>query len=57
MQFAIKMNNAMVKFVLFYRQPSSQDLCVDIAHIRSKTFGCIRKYIKFVKVSFQVYMK
>ena len=30
-------NNAMVKSVLFYWQPSSQDLCVDIACIRSKT--------------------
>ena len=53
MQFAIKIKNAVVKFVLFYRQPSSQDLCVDIARIRSKTFGCIRKYIKFVKVFFK----
>ena len=47
----------MVKFVVFTQQPISQDLCVNIAHIRSKTFHCVRKYIKFVKVSFQVLIK
>ena len=30
---------------------------VNIAHIRSKTLRCIRKYVKFVKVSFQVLIK
>ena len=49
-----KINNTMVKFVVFTQQPVSQDLYVNIALIRSKTFRCIRKYIKFVKVSFQV---
>ena len=52
-----KKNNATVKFVVFCWQPSSQDLCVNIAHIRSKTFRCVRKYIKLVKVSFQVLIK
>ena len=52
-----KIKNATAKFVVFSQQPSSQDLCVNIAHIRSKTFHCIRKYIKFVKVSFQVLIK
>ena len=53
-----KINNTTVKiFVVFSQQPSSQDLCVNIAHIRSKTFHCIRKYIKFVKVSFEVLIK
>ena len=47
----------MVKFVIFSQQPSSQDLCVNIAHIRSKTCHCVRKYVKFVKVSFQVLIK
>ena len=47
----------MVKFAIFSQQPSSQDLCVNIAHIRSKTFHCVRKYLKFVKVSFQVLIK
>ena len=49
-----KINNSAVKFVLFSQQPSSQDLCVNIAHIRSKALGCVRKYIKFVEVFFQV---
>ena len=44
----------MVKFIEFSQQPSSQDLYVNITHIRSKTFRCVRKYIKFAKVSFQV---
>ena len=43
----------MVKFVVFSQQPSSQDLHVNIAYIRSKTFPCVRKYLQFVKVSFQ----
>ena len=47
----------MVKSVEFSQQPISQDLCVNIAHIRSKTFCCARKYIKFVKVSSQVLIK
>ena len=51
------MNNATVKFVVFSQQPSSQALYVNIAHIRSKTFHCIRKHVKFVKVSFQVHVK
>ena len=29
----------MVKFVAFSQQPISQNLCVNIAHIRSKTFS------------------
>ena len=37
--------------------PSSQGLCVNIAHIRSKTFCCSRKYREFVEVSFQVLQK
>ena len=52
-----KINNAALKFLVYCQQPSSQDLCVNIAHIRSKTFCCVRKYIKFVKVSFQVLIK
>ena len=44
----------MVKFVIFSKQPISQELCVNIMHIKSKTFRCFRKYIKFVKVSFQI---
>ena len=48
-----KIDNAMVKFVVFSQKPSSQDLYVNIAHIESKTCRCVRKYIKFVKVSFQ----
>ena len=44
----------MVKFVIFSKQPISQELCVNIMHIKSKTFRCLRKYIKFVKVSFQI---
>ena len=44
----------MVKVVVFTQQPISEDLYVNIALIRSKTFRCFRKYIKFVKVSFQV---
>ena len=48
-----KINNAVVKFVVFSQQPSSQDLCVNIAYIRSKAFCCVRKYIKFVKVFFK----
>ena len=48
-----KINNAVVKFVVFSQQPSSQDLCVNIAYIRSKAFRCVRKYIKFVKVFFK----
>ena len=55
MQYIIK--NATVKFVIFYQQPSSHDLCVNIAHTRSKIFRCVRKYIKFVIVSFQVLIK
>ena len=47
-----KINNATVEFVVFCQQPSSLDLCVNIAHIRSKTFRCVRKYIKFVKSFF-----
>ena len=46
----------MVKFVVFSQQLSFQDLYVNIAHIGSKTFRCVRKYIKFVKVSFQVHI-
>ena len=52
-----KINNATVKFAVFSQQPSSQDICVYIAHIRRKTFCSIRKYIKFVKVSFRVLIK
>ena len=52
-----KINNTVVKFVVFTQQPISQDLCVNIAPIRSKIFLCIRKSIKFVKVSFQVHIK
>ena len=52
-----KINNTTVKFLVYCQQPSSQDLCVNIAHTRSKTFSCVRKYIKFVKVSFQVLIK
>ena len=48
-----KINNATVKFVVFSQQPSSQDLCVNIAHIRTKKFRCVRKYIKFVKFLFK----
>ena len=47
-----KINNATVKFIVLSQQSSSQDLCINIAHIRSKTFHCVRKYIKFVKISF-----
>ena len=47
-----KINNTTAKFVVFSQQPSSQDLFVTIAHIRSKTFRCVREYIKFLKVSF-----
>ena len=32
----LQKNNATVKLVVFSQQPSSQDLCVNIAHIRSK---------------------
>ena len=42
----------MVKSVEFSQQPISQDLCVNIAHIRSKNL----ENIKFVKVSFQVFI-
>ena len=48
-----KINIATVKLL----QPSSKDLDVNIAHIRSKSFRCVRKYIKFAKVSFQVLIK
>ena len=47
-----KINNATVKFIVLSQQSSSQDLYINIAHIRSKTFHCVRKYIKFVKISF-----
>ena len=47
----------MVKFVVFSQKPSSQDLYVNTAHIRSKTFCCFWKYTTFVKVSFQVLIK
>ena len=53
----IYQNTAMVKFVPFSQEPSSQDLCVNVAHIRSNTFHYVRKYIKFVKVSLQVLIK
>ena len=43
----------MVKFVIISQQTSSQDICVNIAHIKSEKFCCNRKYIKFVRVSFQ----
>ena len=49
--------NATVKFVISCQQPRYQDLHVNIAHIRSKTFRYVRKYIKFVKVSFQALIK
>ena len=49
--------NATVKFVAFCQQPSSQDLCVTAAHIRSKAFRYVGKYIRFVKVPFQVLIK
>ena len=52
-----QIKSATVKFALSFWQPSSQDLSVNITHIRSKTFHCVRKYIKFVKVSFQVLIK
>ena len=52
-----KINIATVRFVAFSQQPSSKDLDVNIAHIRSKSFRCVRKYIKFAKVSFQVLIK
>ena len=42
-----KINNATVKFVVFSQQPSSPDLCVNIAHIGNETFCCVTKYIKF----------
>ena len=32
-----KINNATVKLIIFSQQPSSQDLCVNISHFRSKT--------------------
>ena len=49
--------NATVTFVAFCQQPSSQDLCVTAAHIRSKAFRYVGKYIRFVKVPFQVLIK
>ena len=49
--------NATVKFVVFSQQPSSQDFCVNVTHITSKTFRYVRKYIKFVKVSCHVLIK
>ena len=52
-----KIKNVTVKFALFFQQASPQDLCLNIAHITSKTFHCVEKYIKFVKVSFQVHFK
>ena len=52
-----KKKTATVRFVVSCQQSSSQDLCVNIAHIRSKTLHCIRKYVKFLKVSFQVLIK
>ena len=39
MQYIIK--NATVKFVVFYQQPSSQDPCVNIAHIRTRYFAAL----------------
>ena len=48
-----KVNNATVKFEVFSQEPISQDLCVNSAHIRSKTFRCVRKYTKFVNASFK----
>ena len=47
----------MVKFAIFFQQMSSQELCVNTAHMKSKTFCCVRKYIKFVKVYFEVLIK
>ena len=44
----------MAKFAVISQQPSSQNLYVNIAHIRSKTFRYVRKYITSEKVSFQV---
>ena len=52
-----KIHNATVKIVVFSQQPISQDLWVNIAHIRSKAFRCVRKYIKFAKVSYRVLVK
>ena len=43
-----KVNNATIKFAVFSQQTSFQNLCVNIAHIRSKSFHCVRKYTKFV---------
>ena len=48
-----KINNAVVKFVIISQQTSSEDLCVNIAHIKNEAFCCNRKYTKFVRVSFQ----
>ena len=53
----IRKINATVKFVAFCQQPSSQDLCVTAAHIRSKPFRYVGKYIRFFKVPFQVLIK
>ena len=52
-----KINNAIVEFVVFSQQPSSQDFYVNTARITNTAFPCVRKYTKFVKVSFQVLIK
>ena len=39
------------------QQLSSPDFCLNIAHIRNKTFRFVIKHVKFVKVSFQVLIK
>lgn len=39
------------------QQLISPDFCLNIAHIRNKTFRYVIEYIKFVKVPFQVLMK
>ena len=55
--FIKKINIATIKFVEFCQQPSPKDLPINIANFRIKPFCCIRKYIKFIKVSFQVLIK
>ena len=39
------------------QQLISPDFCLNIAHIRNKTFRFVIKHVKFVKVSFQVLIK
>ena len=44
LSYAVCYEKIPLKFVVFSQQPCSQDLCVNTAHIRSKTFRCLRKY-------------